>query len=192
LEKSKKAPPENLSRVVNEASSNTAPKAIAEDRKGIIIKEGSAEERIATFIKYLKIENLKRQGNLSVPLGGNIGNADKVCSVGLGLAAQQDLPIIEALAEAMGAQMGCSRPFAEENKWLPLDRYVGISGQKFKGALYLAIGISGQVQHLGGIRDAKLIAAINSDEKAPIFAHVDYGIVGDLYEIVPLLIKSLK
>ena len=176
MEKSKKAPPENLSRVVNEASSNTAPKAIAEDRKGIIIKEGSAEERIATFIKYLKIENLKRQGNLSVPLGGNIGNADKVCSVGLGLAAQQDLPIIEALAEAMGAQMGCSRPFAEENKWLPLDRYVGISGQ---------------VQHLAGVRDAKIITAINSDERAPIFSHIDYGIVGDLYEIVPLLTQIL-
>ena len=191
LVKSKKAPPESPSRVVDEISNKMVPKTIMENRKGIIINEGSTEERIATFIKYLKIENIKRQGNLSVPLGGNIGNADKVCSVGLGLTAQQDLPIIEALAEAMGAQIGCSRPFAEENKWLPLDRYVGISGQKFKGSLYLAIGISGQVQHLAGIRDAKIIAAINSDEKAPIFSHVDYGIVGDLYEIVPLLTQIL-
>ena len=125
-------------------------------------------------------------------LDGNIGDADKVCSVGRGLAAEKDLPIIEALAEVIGAEVGCSRPIAEENEWMPLDRYVGISGQKFKGSLYLAIGISGQVQHVRGIRDAKIIVAINSDEKAPIFLHADYGIVGDLYKIVPMLTKVLK
>jgi len=191
LGKSKRTPPVSASSVTDEISNIPAPKAITENRKGIIIKEGSTEERIATFINYLKIENIKSKGNSIVHLDGNISNADKVCSIGLGLASQQDLPIIQALADAMGAEVGCSRPFAEENKWLPLDRYIGISGQKFKGSLYLAIGISGQVQHLGGIREAKIIAAINSDEKAPIFLHADYGIVGDLYEIVPLLTKIL-
>ena len=162
------------------------------ERKGIMINQGSTEEKIATLIKYLKIETIKSDGNLIVHLGGNIGDADKVCSVGRGLASLQDLPIIQALAETMGAEVGCSRPIAEENEWLPLNRYVGISGQKFKGSLYMAIGISGQVQHLGGIRDAKIIVAINSDDKAPIFSQSDYGIVGDLYEIVPLLTQILK
>jgi len=96
------------------------------------------------------------------------------------------------LAAAMGAEVGCSRPVAEEKGWLPLDHFVGISGQKFKGSLYFAIGISGQVQHLGGIRDAKTIVAINNDADAPIFENADYGIVGDLYEIVPILTKALK
>ncbi|MBP2667707.1 MAG: bcd3 [Firmicutes bacterium] len=91
----------------------------------------------------------------------------------------------------MGAALGCSRPIAEEKEWLPLDHYVGISGQKAKGDFYLAIGISGQIQHLAGIQGSRIIAAINSDKDAPIFAHADYGIVGDLYEIVPLLSQQL-
>ena len=160
-------------------------------RKCIIIKEGSTQQKVDSLINYIKIENIKSEVNLNLQSGGSIVDADKVCSVGRGLVAKQDLSIIQALADAMGAQVGCSRPIAEENEWMSLDRYVGISGQKFSGSLYFAIGISGQVQHLAGIRDANLIVAINIDEKAPIFLHADYGIVGDLYEIVPLLTKIL-
>lgn len=191
LEKPKQALLDNAISVANVTESKKTP-MIMENRKGIMINEGSNEEKIATLIKYLKIETIKSYGNLIVYLGGNIADADKVCSVGRGLASQQDLHLIQLLAETMGAEVGCSRPIAEENEWLPLNRYVGISGQKFKGSLYVAIGISGQVQHLGGIRDAKIIVAINSDEKAPIFSHSDYGIVGDLYEIVPLLTRMIK
>ncbi|MDU4959990.1 MAG: FAD-binding protein [Sporomusaceae bacterium] len=126
------------------------------------------------------------------PLDGNLTAAAKVIGIGRGLAAKQDLPLIEELAAGLGAALGCSRPFAEELQWLPLERFIGISGQKLKGSFYLAIGLSGAVQHLAGIRDARVVAAINSDAKAPIFAHADYGIVGDLYEIVPLLRQALK
>ncbi len=190
LQKSKKTSSQSGSSATNVVVNKPVPKEITGNRKRIVIREGSTEEKINTLIKYLKIENIKSEG--SVHLDGNIGDADKVCSVGRGLVEKKDLIIIQALAEAMGAEVGCSRPIAEEREWLPLDRYVGISGQKFRGSLYLAIGISGQVQHLGGIRDAKIIVAINSDEKAPIFSNADYGIVGDLYEIVPLLTQILK
>lgn len=171
-------------------TAKAGPKALTGNRKKIIIKEGSAEEKVSEFIRYIKNENIKIEPGSTAD--GSIGSADIVCSVGRGLASKEDLPIIQKLAETMGAEVGCSRPIAEQKKWMPLDRFVGISGQKFKGSLYVAIGISGQIQHLGGIGNAGIIAAINIDEKAPIFAQADYGIVGDLYEIVPLLTKALK
>ncbi|WP_446897106.1 acyl-CoA dehydrogenase family protein [Clostridium sp. LBM24168] len=173
-----------------EKTTKTEPKAITGNRKKIVIKEGSPEERVAEFLKYLQNENIKIEARSITD--ESISSADIVCSVGRGLDSKEDLPIIQNLAETMGAAVGCSRPIAEQKKWMPLDRFVGISGQKFKGSLYVAIGISGQIQHLGGIRDAGIITAINIDEKAPIFAQADYGIVGDLYEIVPLLTKALK
>jgi len=163
-----------------------------ENRKNIIINGASAQEKIKTLLQYLNSEPAIGLEKSQTSVSENLGDADRVCSIGRGLAAQEDLPMIQALAKALGAAVGCSRPIAEENEWMPLDRYIGISGQKFTGALYLAIGISGQIQHLGGIRDAKIIVAINSDVKAPIFAHADYGIVGDLYELVPLLTRTLK
>lgn len=174
------------------ASVKSAKKSITGNRKKIIIKDGSAEDKIKEFIRYLKNENIEfKNGNID-PLAENIADSDRGCSIGKGLSVKEDLPIIKSLSETLGAQLGCSRPIAEENQWLPLDRYVGVSGQKFKGSFYIAIGISGQVQHLIGIRDAKIITAINIDEKAPIFSEVDYGIVGDLYEIVPILDNVLK
>ncbi len=166
-----------------------ADKKPAGGRKGVIIKDGSPAEKVAAFIDYLKKENLLAKS--AVP-GGSLAAADRVCGVGIGLSAQGDLAIIESLADALGAAIGCSRPFAEERKWLPMDKFIGISGQKLKGSLYLAVGISGQIQHLAGIKEAKTVAAINSDPEAPIFANADYGIVGDLYEIVPLLTAALK
>ncbi|HEY8805003.1 MAG TPA: acyl-CoA dehydrogenase family protein [Clostridium sp.] len=188
LESSKKAPQD----IANVAAVKPSPKAIEKKRMGIIIKDGTAKEKIITLLKYLKIEKVKNQNNSIVHLAGSITEADKVCSIGRGLAAKQDLPLIQTLANVLGAEVGCSRPIAEENEWLPLDRYVGISGQKFKGSLYFAIGISGQVQHVRGLLEATIIVAINTDVKAPIFSHCDYGIVGDLYEIVPLLTNILN
>jgi len=189
LQSPKKVLKDTTNTDVSTVANKPTPKAVTENRKHIIIKDGSAIDKITELIKYLKIETLKSEG---VHQSVSIIDADKVCSVGRGLKTQKDLPIIQALAEVMGAEIGCSRPIAEENEWLPLDRYVGISGQKFKGSLYFAIGISGQVQHIRGILDSKIIVAINTDEKAPIFSHSDYGIVGDLYEIVPLLTQVLK
>ncbi len=101
------------------------------------------------------------------------------------------MALIEDLARAAGAAVGSSRPVAETLKYLPLNRYVGMYGQKFSGNLYIACGISGAVQHLEAIKDASTIVAINTNAGAPIFKNCDYGIVGDVKEILPLLTAAL-
>ena len=102
------------------------------------------------------------------------------------------MKLIENLAKAAGAAIGSSRPVAETLKYVPLNRYVGMSGQKFKGNLYIACGISGAIQHLKGIKDAACIVAINNNPNAKIFKNCDYGIVGDVMEILPLLAAALE
>lgn len=123
--------------------------------------------------------------------GADLKAAEKVVSVGMGLEKVEDLQMVRDLAACLGAAIGCSRGVAEERHWLPVEQYVGISGCAIKPKLYFTMGISGQVQHLFGVRDAKLIVAIDTNEKAPIFKSADYGIVGDMYEIIPLLTKAL-
>ena len=108
-----------------------------------------------------------------------------------GFGKREDLPIGEQLAAALEAELGCTKSLADF-QWLPEDRIIGLSGAKTKPDLYLAVGISGQIQHTVGISSAKLIAAVNKDKEAPIFALADYGIVGDLYQVVPALIERLK
>lgn len=122
----------------------------------------------------------------------DLGSAKRIVSVGRGFKAEEDLGLARDLASALGAELACSRPLAEGVGWMSKDSYVGVSGQSVKPDIYLAIGISGQLQHLAGARDAKVIVAVNSDEHAPIFAHADYGIVGDLYEVVPALTTALR
>lgn len=112
-------------------------------------------------------------------------------SAGKGIGDKENMKLIEALALQAGAAVGSSRPVAETLKYVPLNRYVGMSGQKFNGNLYIACGISGAGQHLKGIKDATTIVAINKNKNAAIFKNADYGIVGDLMEILPLLIKEL-
>ncbi|MGB9859733.1 MAG: electron transfer flavoprotein subunit alpha/FixB family protein [Moorellaceae bacterium] len=124
--------------------------------------------------------------------GVDLSAAEKIVCVGMGLAKKEDLKLAEDLARVLGAEIGCSRGVAEERKWLPTDVYIGISGATVKPRLYLSLGVSGQVQHVVGIRDAKLIVAVDINENAPIFRAADYGIVGDLYEVVPLLTEALK
>ena len=124
--------------------------------------------------------------------GADIAAASRVVCVGRGLNKKEDLSMVEALATAVGAEIGCTRGISEDYHWLPNDRYIGISGQKIKPELYIGMGISGQVQHVVGVRDAKVIVAIDSNEKSLIFEAADYGIVGDLYEVVPLLTKALQ
>lgn len=124
--------------------------------------------------------------------GTSLDDAEIVIGVGRGLAKQEDLALAQALAEALGAEIGCSRTLATDYHWLGEDRMIGLSGKRLKPRLYLAIGISGQIQHTVGITGAKLIAAINSDRDAPIFKMADYGIVGDLYQVVPALAKRVR
>jgi electron transfer flavoprotein alpha subunit len=122
----------------------------------------------------------------------DLGAAARVVGIGRGLKAQGDLAMIEALAKASKAEVGCSRPVAEGLNWLGKDRYIGVSGQHIAPDLYFAIGISGQLQHMVGVREAKTIVAINSDPDALVFQDADFGLVGDLYEIVPALTEALK
>jgi electron transfer flavoprotein alpha subunit len=102
------------------------------------------------------------------------------------------MAIVEQLAGTIGGVVGCSRPIAEDLRWLPVDQYVGLSGQKVNPKLYLALGISGQIQHLTGIRNSRIIVAVNNDPKAPIFEYSDYNIVADLYQMVPALMDAVK
>jgi electron transfer flavoprotein alpha subunit len=122
----------------------------------------------------------------------DLGAAKRIVCVGRGFKAQDDLQLAQGLASTLGAEIACSRPMAEGVGWMPKDSYVGVSGQSVKPDIYLALGVSGQLQHMAGVQDSKVIVAVNSDEHAPIFAHADYGIVGDLYEVVPALTLALK
>ncbi len=122
----------------------------------------------------------------------DIAEAKIVVSVGRGFEKKEDMQLARDLAVVLGGEVGCSRPIAEELRWLPEDVYLGISGKRIKPDLYIGVGVSGQIQHVTGIRDSKVIFAINRDENAPIFEAADYGIVGDLYKVIPVLIEELK
>lgn len=124
--------------------------------------------------------------------GADLTKADKVVCVGRGLKKQEDMELVRNLAAVFGAEIGCTRSIAEDYHWMPSESYIGLSGQKIKPQLYFAVGVSGQIQHIAGVRDSVTIVAIDSNENAPIFAAADYGIVGDLYQIVPELIESVK
>jgi len=115
-----------------------------------------------------------------------------VVGVGLGFDSQADLQLAQELADSLHAALGCSRPVADDKRWMPGETYIGISGENIHPDVYIAVGISGQVQHMAGVRDAKTIVAINKNENAPIFKSADYGIVGDLYKVLPLLTAAIK
>jgi len=122
----------------------------------------------------------------------DLNSAHRVIGVGRGLKAQEDLALIEALAEAIGAEVACSRPVAEGLNWMGKDRYIGSSGARISPQVYIAIGISGQLQHMVGVVGAETIVAINSDPNAAVFSQMDYGLVGDLYQLVPAITAALK
>jgi electron transfer flavoprotein alpha subunit len=114
-----------------------------------------------------------------------------IVSAGRGVKKKEDLAMVESLARAIGGTVGCSRPLSSDLGWLPEECHIGLTGLNVKPDLYLALGISGQLQHVAGIKDSKVIAAVNTDKEAPIFQAADYGIVGDLYQVVPALEKAL-
>jgi len=117
--------------------------------------------------------------------------AEMIVSVGRGIKEAENIPIVKELAEALGAELAASRPICD-NGWLPMERQVGSSGQTVSPKLYLAVGISGAIQHLVGMKGSKTIVAINKDAEAPIFEVADYGIVGDLFQVVPALVEEIK
>ena len=121
----------------------------------------------------------------------DIEAAERLVGVGRGLKRREDLALIEELASALGAAIGCTRTLAYDYKWLPESQLIGLSGKKCSPRLYLAVGVSGQIQHMMGVSGARLIVAINTDKDAPIFETADYGVVGDLYQVIPRLIAAL-
>lgn len=157
-----------------------------ETRRGEVIEAKVEIGKVEKKIVERKAKEIK---------GIKIEDAELITSGGRGFKKKEDLKLLEELASLIGATVGCSRPIAADLKWLPEDHWVGLSGHKVKPKLYMAFGISGQVQHLAGMRDSKTIVAINRDKDAPMFKVADYGIVGDLYQILPALtnyIKSLR
>ena len=158
-------------------------------RKKKMFREGSAREQVEALV-----DSLRKDGydfTVGIPMDTPITKAQRVVSVGKGIGAKENMALVEHLAQAAGAALGSSRPVAEILRYVSIDRYVGMSGQKFKGNLYIACGISGAGQHLKGIKDASTIVAINIDPGARIFKNCDYGIVGDVMEILPLLTAAL-
>ncbi|HEX7173729.1 MAG TPA: electron transfer flavoprotein subunit alpha/FixB family protein [Pyrinomonadaceae bacterium] len=121
----------------------------------------------------------------------DLSKADVIVAVGRGIKSQENLALAEKLAEALGGELAASRPICDAG-WLPIDRQIGSSGQTVAPRLYIALGISGAIQHLVGMKNSTTIVAVNKDAEAPIFDIADYGIVGDLFEAVPVLTEEIK
>jgi electron transfer flavoprotein alpha subunit len=155
-----------------------------DNHKGEIVKKKIDVEKSSS--KILKVQEMKTEG-------ANVEDAEIIVSCGRGLKDKNDIKMISDLAEVLkGRTVGCSRPIAADLKWLSEDHWIGLSGHKVKPKLYIAAGISGQIQHIAGMRDSGVIVAINKDPEALIFKSADYGIVGDLYEILPKLTDAIK
>ena len=151
------------------------------ERKGQIIQVDVELEEPKTEkveVKPLEVSQVK------------IEEADVIVSCGRGFEKKEDLALAEELAKVLNAQVGCSRPLAEDRKWF--SEWIGLSGHKVKPSLYIACGISGVIQHVAGIRDSKIIVAINTDENAPIVEMADYIIVGDIHEMIPAITEAFK
>ena len=155
-----------------------------EEREGEVVRKKIEAKKYPS-----KIVGIDKKKAESV----NVEAAEIIVSCGRGLKKKEDIQQIEELAHVLkGATIGCSRPVAADLKWLSEDHWIGLSGHKVKPKLYIALGISGQIQHIAGMRDSDIVVAINRDADAPIFKMADYGIVGDIYEIIPLLTKAFK
>lgn len=147
-------------------------------------------EPIALDIPEPKAKLLKREKRETG--GVHLEDADVVVSAGRGVKRKEDLKLAEDLAGAIGGQVGCTRPIAADLKWLSDAHWIGLSGHEVKPKAYIGLGVSGQIQHVAGMRGSKLIIAINKDEEAPLVKISDYAIVDDLYKIVPPLIAAVK
>ena len=122
---------------------------------------------------------------------GDLSGAGRIVAFGRGVRSQADIRLIESVATVLDAEIGCSRPIVEDLGWMSLPHQVGLTGTTVQPELYLAVGISGQIQHLVGMRDSKVIVAINTNPAAPIFESADLAVVGDLYEILPRLVDAI-
>ena len=154
-----------------------------ESRRGEVIE-------VTLKLKESRLKIIERMEKESESV--NLEEAETLVCVGRGLREKEDLALVESLAKALKAEIGCTRPLARDYEWLSEERQVGLSGKKCKPRLCVSIGISGQIQHTVGIHDCKVIVAINKDKNAPIFNITNYGIVGDLYQVVPKLVEKIQ
>lgn len=157
-------------------------------------ESGTNQHPVETFTPNLDASQIRdkpeapfREAQRAVDLGA----AERIVSVGRGIKDKDSMPVVQALADVLGAELAASRPICD-NGWLPMERQVGSSGQTVSPKVYFAVGISGAIQHLVGMKGSKTVVAINKDESAPIFEMADYGVVGDLFEVVPALVDELK
>ena len=156
------------------------------------VQEGSAPvERFTPEIAAGAIRNRPKDPYRESARAVDLAAAEIIVAVGRGIREQDNIALVETLARALGAEVGASRPICD-NGWLPMERQVGSSGQTVSPKLYFAVGISGAIQHLVGMKGSKTIVAINKDPDAPIFEAADYGIVGDLFEVLPALTEEIK
>jgi electron transfer flavoprotein alpha subunit len=153
---------------------------------------GNSGQVIETALRLAPspVKTVERRAKLAGSV--NVESAEVLVCIGRGVGAQQDLDMIQALADALGGVVCCTRPISHDRHWLPEDQMVGISGKMSSPRLYLGVGVSGQIQHAVGVMGSKVTVAINSDKNAPIFKLADYGVVGDLYQVVPRLTEKLK
>lgn len=147
-------------------------------------------QRIDLKIPPGRVEQIEKRKKLGEAV--NIESAETLVCVGKGMSNKEDLAMVRELCTALKGELGCTRALSSDYHWISEDRMVGISGKRCKPKLHVSIGISGQIQHTVGILGSKLIVAINKDKEAPIFKIADYGIVGDLYQIVPKLAQKVK
>jgi len=158
------------------------------------MKKGTAAARVRTAsvsIDPSKIRQKPEAPFKEAKQAVDLSQAERIVSVGRGIKGQEHLQLARQLAQAMGAELAASRPICDAG-WLPMDRQIGSSGQTVAPKLYVALGISGAIQHLVGMKGARTIVAINKDPEAPIFQIADYGLVGDLFEIIPQLTAQLS
>jgi len=159
-----------------------------------LLEAAAGETPVETFAPALDLAQIRTKPG--EPFRGSaqtvdLGSAQAIVAVGRGIRGIENLSLVQDLAASLGAEMGASRPICD-NGWLPMERQIGSSGQSVAPKLYVAVGISGAIQHLVGMKGSQCVVAINKDPDAPIFEIADYGIVGDLFEVVPALTEAVK
>jgi len=158
------------------------------------VQDGAAQAPVNSVSVDLRPENIR-----TVPLemfreakqAVDLSQAPIIVAIGRGIKEQKNLPLVENLAKVLGGEVAASRPICDEG-WLPMERQIGSSGQTVAPKLYIALGISGAIQHVVGMKGSRTVVAVNKDANAPIFEVADYGIVGDLFEVVPALAEELE
>jgi electron transfer flavoprotein alpha subunit len=158
------------------------------------VKKGSAPAAVRTVAAAVDESAIRQKPEApfrEAKQAVDLTQAERIVSIGRGIKGSEHIALAQQLAEALGAEIAASRPICDAG-WLPMERQIGSSGQTVAPKLYLALGISGAIQHVVGMKGARTIVAINKDAEAPIFEVADYGVVGDLFEVVPAMIAALK